>query len=358
MFQERITFTLEALTPIFLSGADQAKAELRSPSLRGVMRYWFRAMMGRVLGGDYQKLKGLESQVWGSTQRAGNIILRLKDSQVGHGKTQQLDEAIPGGSQQAIIGRRYLLYSVLLRQQQQYQRPEYVEQGGSFTFEMHVPKKFKDLALGTLWLVGQFGALGTRSRRGLGALRLASCDPGLWAGLDMTELSASPQDYASKLKTGLLDVRQVFARFAQDPSPTIDRLPLFPCLVPKFCTIGVLNIRFSSWCEALDHIGRCYAKFRQSKSVKNRAAFGLPIIGPRGPVYFKERRASPLFIRLFVMEGTEPEHRRSYGLVLLCLKSRFLSPTNSRSAMEKPEGGYRIIDEFLNGLPIHWVNTT
>ena len=44
---EVMQFRLQVVTPLFLSGADQAKAELRPPTIRGALRFWFRAMMVR-----------------------------------------------------------------------------------------------------------------------------------------------------------------------------------------------------------------------------------------------------------------------------------------------------------------------
>ncbi|MBI4623842.1 MAG: type III-B CRISPR module RAMP protein Cmr1 [Verrucomicrobia bacterium] len=42
------SFTLEFLTPCFLAGANQATAELRAPSVRGQLRWWFRALGGSL----------------------------------------------------------------------------------------------------------------------------------------------------------------------------------------------------------------------------------------------------------------------------------------------------------------------
>ena len=46
-----ITFDLETVTPLFLSGADQTIAELRPPAFRGALRYWFRALAGGYYSG-------------------------------------------------------------------------------------------------------------------------------------------------------------------------------------------------------------------------------------------------------------------------------------------------------------------
>lgn len=40
------TYTLEFITPCFCAGADQARAEIRVPAIRGQLRWWFRALGG------------------------------------------------------------------------------------------------------------------------------------------------------------------------------------------------------------------------------------------------------------------------------------------------------------------------
>lgn len=43
-----ITFTCEVVTPMFLAGADGKTPELRPPSIKGAMRFWWRAMHGHL----------------------------------------------------------------------------------------------------------------------------------------------------------------------------------------------------------------------------------------------------------------------------------------------------------------------
>ncbi|MGQ9600679.1 MAG: RAMP superfamily CRISPR-associated protein, partial [Anaerolineae bacterium] len=48
---QRLTVTLETVTPLFLGGADPRGApELRAPSFRGATRYWLRAALGGTIG--------------------------------------------------------------------------------------------------------------------------------------------------------------------------------------------------------------------------------------------------------------------------------------------------------------------
>ena len=75
---------LTLITPCFCAGADPKVAELRAPSIRGQLRWWF-----RVLGGTPEK----EKEVFGGVHegaKASKIVVRVKDESPLQGKTEDL----------------------------------------------------------------------------------------------------------------------------------------------------------------------------------------------------------------------------------------------------------------------------
>ena len=52
---QTITFTCETITPMFLNGADGTTPELRAPSIKGALRFWWRAMNGHLTIRELQK---------------------------------------------------------------------------------------------------------------------------------------------------------------------------------------------------------------------------------------------------------------------------------------------------------------
>jgi CRISPR-associated protein Cmr1 len=66
--------TLELITPCFCAGADPSKAEIRAPSIRGQLRWWF-----RVLGGSRTEEASLFGSVSGDCGRSSSISLRVED---------------------------------------------------------------------------------------------------------------------------------------------------------------------------------------------------------------------------------------------------------------------------------------
>ena len=67
---------LEAVSPLWIGGAD-SRAELRAPSFRGCLRYWFRALAGAFFGQKLPLLRAAEAAVYGDTKRASTVVVRL-----------------------------------------------------------------------------------------------------------------------------------------------------------------------------------------------------------------------------------------------------------------------------------------
>lgn len=61
---KEIKFECEVITPMFLGGADGRTAELRPPSIKGAMRFWWRAVKGYS---DINKLRKEEAEIFGSS---------------------------------------------------------------------------------------------------------------------------------------------------------------------------------------------------------------------------------------------------------------------------------------------------
>jgi len=74
---ETVTFMCEVITPMFLNGADGQTPELRAPSIKGAMRFWWRALNGHLA---LNELKKRETEIFGGSgekvQRS-NIIIQV-----------------------------------------------------------------------------------------------------------------------------------------------------------------------------------------------------------------------------------------------------------------------------------------
>ncbi len=73
----KLELKLETVTPLFLGGARQ-QPEFRPSSVRGVMRYWLRALLGGTIGDrDLTKLHQTETEIFGDTDHGSAVTVRL-----------------------------------------------------------------------------------------------------------------------------------------------------------------------------------------------------------------------------------------------------------------------------------------
>jgi CRISPR-associated protein Cmr1 len=76
---QTISFTCQTITPMFLSGADGSTPELRPPSIKGALRFWWRAMNGHL---NLEELKKQEALIFGGTDEGSGrsrVIIRSKN---------------------------------------------------------------------------------------------------------------------------------------------------------------------------------------------------------------------------------------------------------------------------------------
>lgn len=73
---QTITFSCKTISPLFLAGADGTQPELRPPSFKGVLRYWWRALNFKY---DLSELKRQEALIFGGveTNTRSHVIMRV-----------------------------------------------------------------------------------------------------------------------------------------------------------------------------------------------------------------------------------------------------------------------------------------
>lgn len=69
---DNIIFECQSVTPMFMYGADGRTPELRPASIKGVMRFWWRAIHGHL---SLIELKNQEDEIFGSTEKKSKIII-------------------------------------------------------------------------------------------------------------------------------------------------------------------------------------------------------------------------------------------------------------------------------------------
>jgi CRISPR-associated protein Cmr1 len=350
---------LEAVTPLWIGGADY-QAELRSPSVRGCLRFWFRALIGGVLGESLPELRQAEGAVYGNTTQASSVAVRLI------GSPQTATAFVEG---EELPGISYLFWSVFQRKR------DAIVPGERFRLRLQTrpwefaevevagrrlgPEETFELAAASLWLLLRLGNVGARGRHGAGAMQAIRNPEGWPAALpSLTSTAATPADLAAELGDGLARVRQAAGWHGALPQ----EISSFDLLHPRACQLYLVDRPFPSWREALDWVGQLYLAFRREHKLDATAVAGLltrgrlavqtiqrAILGLPLPFFFKsilegltsqgmdardarrkasatvtpvrgQARTSPLFFRLLRLTGDSP----SCALLLGVFRSRFL----------------------------------
>jgi len=171
--------TLELLTPCFCGGANPHEtAEIRAPSIRGQLRWWFRTLGGfDSLDTD---LRTQEASIFGSTAEgageASKLLVRVSPlvSQTPPRDADQMETQIPSD-------KGYLLFPLRSNLAKNEYKGRGVLMGGSFelTIQWRGPsERWQDIQA-LCSVLGHLGSLGFRSRRGFGALSFSGKSPPL-----------------------------------------------------------------------------------------------------------------------------------------------------------------------------------
>ncbi len=325
---------MQVVTPLFLAGADQRLAELRPPSVRGVLRFWFRALTGPLLGYEPRALQRAEAMLFGDTKQASPWILRIYPLSMKPESAGRFPRSVA-----------YLGYGPIINDRAQ---REFFPPGSSCLLSVMWSKKDPHLARlleATLWLWGQLGGLGARVRRGFGSVYLEPEEGDIlpiWFGR-----AESPKKLAGSLENGLRECRKVFAT-ALEGIPRSQGTPTSPeffVLDNRFAELYIGTKVFDDWSGALEAVGEVLITFRRlhrsldreivrqfipssgtpPEGTLERAGFGLPLnfyfrdlgaraqtTAVRGKTEY-ERRASPLLVKVM------PLHK---GFCILLLHSR------------------------------------
>jgi CRISPR-associated protein Cmr1 len=351
---------LEAVTPLWIGGAGR-NAELRPPSVRGCMRFWFRALAGGLLGDVLPDIRQAEAAVFGDTSRASSVAVRMTGTPQTSSSVVAKEHLLPG--------LNYMFWSVFQQGRDAILPGERFRlrlQSRPFPFPAVQVRGRKlekgdwfELAEAALWLLLRVGGVGCRTRRAAGGMRAVAEPQGWPAGLPpLVSTAVTPAALAGELAEGIQRIRQLAqwqAPFSAGPSS-------FDILHESVCQLYLVDTPFASWWEAVNWAGEKFLAFRRDQrddatgvaglltrgrlAVRTitRAVLGLPItfffksifadLASRGIDSREARRkasatvspsrglarTSPLFFRILRLAGDPP----TYAVLMGLFRSRLL----------------------------------
>jgi len=285
MERRELKLSLQTVTPLLLAGASNQAPEIRAPALRGVMRYWWRATLGGVIGdSNLDGLRLLETVVFGSPDKGSPVAIRLRPL-IATAQAKPREEStviLPhkergGGARPAIVSGERI--SLVMNQWRL------------------TDDTVWEAACAALDLALTLGGVGLRARRGYGTLRVTTTSDTKLVRLTPA-LYAEWGQHVTIVITQALQAAQALAQKHQVKITGLPRGPaMFPCATYEGL-LGLHDLQASSTYEAVRSF--------MAKAV-NRPAFGG--ISPR--------QASPLWVRPIQTDTDK------FGLLFAVLASRF-----------------------------------
>jgi len=170
---EKREYNIEVVTPMFLGGSDVNKAELRIPSFKGMIRFWWRATSGIA---DIDEMYKKESELFGNTDIKSSISLFIKDVNIKISKHifwgKKYRAVRKGKTLPPLDILHYLAYGTLkyVKRQGNVVEKEYIDVGSSFTLVIKAKKNlFSEIERALTYFIN-FGGMGAKSRNGFGSM--------------------------------------------------------------------------------------------------------------------------------------------------------------------------------------------
>lgn len=312
---ETLVFKCETITPMFLSGADGRTPELRPPSIKGAMRFWWRAIHPNL---SLEELRKKEGEIFGSTDEK---VGRSKFGMRVKGNFDPKKDPLPNleihkffvkvkGKERRQNILEYLAYGPLTWSKEERKNiffTKYIPVNTNFeiNFLMNESESdaIKKVVINTMNLLSNFGGLGSKSRNGFG-------------NFIITSVIMKNNNIENPVHLPLPKVQAInlLKKFNVIPDYT------------AFSQNAILfrtNSTYTTWDQSLAYIGKSYREAKLSLEdrhiYKKRQYIGSPISDS-----FLERHSKPYFLKVNKEKGMF----RGYILFL---------PSSYCDGVDKPE---------------------
>lgn len=340
---ETIKAIYRIVTPMFIGGADQTPNDgVRGASFKGALRFWWRGLnWGHYRGkakNDEEALKALheaERKLFGGgadekkkTRGQGSFLLSINSPRL---EFVDKGEVHPGFK--PVAGARYLAYGLMGAfgaKTAQLDRGciepfKEAKQSGEFTVKLVFKKQVDESIAKALVAIGLLGGLGSRTRRGMGSIALASFKIG---DEDDTWKQPETAEAYRKAVEGLFTPDSLSNVSREPPFTAFGSASRIECLPAKDSCYNVLDdfgkkmLDYRSWGRSINGVKKPLPSDNQSEERfvddhhwfrrngwrtihpgfhPERVAFGLPhnyddsnkVIGEN-----HERRSSPLLFHV------------------------------------------------------------
>jgi len=244
----KVSFLLETITPLFMSGADGKTLELRPSAFKGMMRFWWRAVRAES---NIENLWKEEAKIFGAAdEKFGRnkvkVVLKWDREEFESKKQKNSKNWLRNLN---YSGVRYLLYSVGL-QKREFLEPEFEFEITLSSWDTEALKQ----AVTSLWCLVFLGGIGTRATRGGGNLKVKQVKEGK-EFLSESEIEFNiTGEIEEWFRKNWEKIKQIIG--SQNKKTNYTSLPKGEIFIFD---------PFNSWEKALNQIGENFRNFRNRK---------------------------------------------------------------------------------------------
>lgn len=305
---------------MFLAGADGKTPEFRPPSIKGLMRFWWRAMNGHL---PLEELKKEEGKIFGaSDEKIGKskFSIRVKPQELRSSK-----DKLPSHPITVVTSRNsfkinileYLTYGTY-----EYEKGkgnifvrDYINPNQKFSVIISLLDNLDEEIINVFKVLSKFGGLGSRSRNGFGSFRILSIND----NFNSFNFDLKKDKYVSVLPK--------YSAFSQ-------KMKLWR------------TKEYDRWDDALAELGIVYREARGQVESKHhyekRQYIGAPIIVDGNQMSKLDRHSKPYFM------SVNYEDNKFMGYILY-LPSEYIYGKDDLSNSEETEH----FEEACNSLNQH-----
>ncbi|HIE59796.1 MAG TPA: type III-B CRISPR module RAMP protein Cmr1 [Hydrogenothermaceae bacterium] len=253
---QQIHLTIKTLTPTLMGGAFSQNDGIRPSEIKGMMRYWFRAVAMSIVGDDIQTLKFLEEKVFGSQKRKSPFRILIENFE----KDKHLDnldwENLPSGT-------KYLGFVINMNKER---INNVIKAGTEFKikllFKNSTNENLIKIVAYSFYLATALGGFGLRSRRSFGSWQIKNIKT------ENIEIDfESLQSYGlsgenSNKKGNILNIIKNLIEELKNLHQGLNSIDTNKNLVNKYF-IYIHKLNGNSWKYALNDLGNKYQNYRK-----------------------------------------------------------------------------------------------
>lgn len=233
---EKLEYEIEFITPAFIGGAEPKEyAELRPASFIGLLRYWFRVIVGAYVK-EPEELFKLESELFGSQERAGKVFVKVYSEDNDRKKYKYYDYANLKGMERYVLGPA--------------NRKKCIPKGSKFEIQIISPNNISQLVDTIFRLAITYGNIGYRARKGFGSMDFTD-----------SSLRMSPDAILENAEL----VVDILKPIADKHKINMESKPIFSFRTPNMSNM----IIYTSKKLRLDYYAQRYREFRKHQDDPN-----------------------------------------------------------------------------------------